>query len=109
MSTPRRRWTVETIESELRPLIAELGRLPKRSECEARGLGGMYRAMRKQDAPDWGYLLEEQNTVLDALPAGARQPTVEEIATAAYFLHINGEDGDPVQHWLQAERQLATV
>jgi hypothetical protein len=101
MSTPRRRWTPETIESELRPLIAELGRLPKRSECEARGLGGMYRAMRKEGAPDWSHLLEAERP--------PSTPTADEIATAAYFLHINGEDGDDVAHWLRAERELATV
>jgi hypothetical protein len=109
MSTPRRRWTVETIEAELRPLIAELGHLPKRSELEARGLGGLYRAMRKDGMPDWSHLVEESTTVTTAVVAAGKRPTVDEIALAAYFLHINGEQGEPMDHWLRAERQLATA
>lgn len=99
MATARRRWTPETIETELRALIAELGHMPTRSELEARGLSGLYKAMRR-DGADWSHLLE-------APPVVAVDH--EQIAVAAYFLHANGAPGAPIDHWLEAERRLTTV
>jgi acyl-CoA synthetase (AMP-forming)/AMP-acid ligase II len=46
MST-RRRWTPETIHAELAPIVAELGRMPKREELAARGLSGLSSAMHR--------------------------------------------------------------
>jgi hypothetical protein len=38
------------------------------------------------------------------------QPTHEEIATRAYFRHLSrqGQPGDPVADWFEAERELKT-
>ena len=80
-------------------MIAELGHMPTRSELEARGLSGLYKAMRR-DGADWSHLLV-------AAPPVTVDP--EQIAIAAYFLHANGTPGDPVDHWLEAERQLTAV
>jgi hypothetical protein len=37
---------------------------------------------------------------------GRRAVTHEQIALRAYELHLAGADGDPVEHWLRAEREL---
>jgi hypothetical protein len=94
MST-RRRWTDDMIDAELRSVVAELGRFPTRSELAARGLGGLYAALcRTGGVSAWRARL--------AVP---RAIAHEEIARHAYFLSQAG-DGDPVTHWLQAEREL---
>ena len=97
MST-RRRWTEDTIDAELRPLVAELGRFPTRSELAARGLSGMYAALfRTGGVGTWRARL-----------AAPRAIAHEDIARRAYFLS-QAEGGDPVAHWLQAERELSAA
>ncbi len=96
----RRRWTQETIEAELRSLIAELGHFPTRSELDARGLSGLYKAMRREGA-DWSHLQEGE--------APAAKVEREHVAVAAYYLSQDGTQGDPVEHWLEAERRLTTA
>jgi hypothetical protein len=93
--TTRRRWTEDTIDAELRPLVAELGRFPTRSELAARGLGGLYAALcRTGGVGAWRARL-----------AAPRAIAHEDIARHAYFLSQAG-GGDAVAHWLQAEREL---
>src|SRR5918995_1206797 len=41
------KWNPETIHAALEPIVAELGRFPKREELSARGLGGLSTAMGK--------------------------------------------------------------
>jgi hypothetical protein len=41
-------------------------------------------------------------------PAGAGV-THEQIAMRAYEIHLSGTGGDPVDHWLRAERELAAA
>jgi hypothetical protein len=38
-----------------------------------------------------------------------RRPTHEEIATRAYFIHLEDGVHDELDNWLRAERELATV
>ena len=93
--TTRRRWTEHTIEAELRPLVAELGHFPSRSELAGRGLGGMYGALaRTGGASLWRARLTAPRAV-----------THDDVARRAYFLSQAG-GGDPLTHWLQAEREL---
>jgi hypothetical protein len=93
--TTRRRWTEATIDAELRPLVAELGRFPTRPELAARGLTGLYRALARTGGTDmWRARLSAPRSVAH-----------DEIALRAYFLSQSG-GGDPISHWLQAEREL---
>jgi|GEM_PF-5693708 len=98
----RRRWTPENIETELRSLVEQLGQIPTRRQLEDRGLSGLYKAMRREGG-DWTHLLPEPAPVIEL--AAVR----ERVATAAYFMHLNGEQGDPVEHWLAAERQIVAA
>jgi hypothetical protein len=93
--TTRRRWTDDTIEAELRPLVAHLGRFPTRSELAARGLSGLYSALARTGG----------TSAWRARLAAPQPPAHEDIARRAYLLSLAG-DGDPVAHWLQAEREL---
>jgi hypothetical protein len=95
--TTRRRWTEETIEAELRPIVAQLGRFPTRSELAARGLSGLYAALaRTGGASAWRERLNGN---------GSRPVGHDDIARRAYFLsQANGSD--PLANWLQAEREL---
>jgi len=95
--TTRRRWTEETIEAELRPIVAQLGRFPTRSELAARGLSGLYAALaRTGGASAWRERLNGN---------GSRTVGHDDIARRAYFLsQANG--ADPLANWLQAEREL---
>ncbi len=45
-TSSRRRWTESTIESQLRVQLAELGHFPTRAELVARGLRGLWDALR---------------------------------------------------------------
>jgi Protein of unknown function (DUF2934) len=38
-----------------------------------------------------------------------RRPTHEEIATRAYFIHLEDGVHDELDNWLRAERELAAV
>ncbi len=114
MST-RRLWNPETIHAALEPIVAELGRFPKRDELAARGLSGLSTAMGKH-----GGVAEWRTRFADAAPAAAvvavAEPVVpvastvvthEEIAERAYYIALDQQGGDPFQHWLAAERELA--
>jgi hypothetical protein len=95
--TTRRRWTEDTIEAELRPIVAQLGRFPTRSELSARGLSGLYAALgRTGGAAAWRARLNGN---------GSRPVGHDDIALRAYFLAQAG-GGDPLANWLQAEREL---
>jgi hypothetical protein len=119
MTTPaRRQWTDETIRAELLPVAEELGRMPKKTELIARGIGGLWAAMGRRGGVDaWREVVAAHlasaaapATVVEA-PAfvASTQPSEEEIAIAAYFLYENGHPGDPQAHWQTAERQLAVA
>jgi hypothetical protein len=96
---PRRRWTTETIQETLEPLVAELGRMPTRKELADRGLSGLTSAMQRHGgAAEW----RERMTPVRAV-------THAEIAERAYFIALSEQGGDPLAHWLAAERELATV
>jgi len=38
-----------------------------------------------------------------------RKPTQEEIATRAYFIHLDEGGRDDLENWLRAERELAAA
>ena len=100
----RRKWDEETIAETLAPVVADLGRMPSRSELAARDLAGLWSAMRRNGgARAWAQRIGE----LDA-HAGARgsTPPEERIRMRAYFLAIEGAPGGPEAHWLRAEREL---
>jgi Protein of unknown function (DUF2934) len=93
----RRRWTDAVIESELRAQTAELGHFPTRSELVARGLRGLWDAMRTSGGVDaW------QARVNGNFSA----PSREEIAARAYALYADGSPGDAEAHWFAAEQEL---
>jgi len=95
----RRRWTDEAIESELRVQIAELGHFPIRSELAARGLRGLWDAMRSSGGVDaW------RERVQRIPPA----PSHEEVAVRAHELYEEGYPGDAEAHWLAAEQELTS-
>jgi hypothetical protein len=103
--TTRRRWTPETIQAELAPIVAELGRMPKREELAERGLSGLTSAMQRHGgAAAWK---ERMLAPVAATSAVAETPAVahEHIAVAAYFKSLEHE-ADPVAIWLDAEREL---
>src|SRR4051794_14556761 len=96
--TTRRRWTPETILAELEPIVAELGRFPKREELAARGLSGLTSAMQRHGGvPAW------RERVTAAAPAIAH----EDIAHRAYLKSLEPGGDDPFANWLDAERELA--
>jgi hypothetical protein len=101
MST-RRRWTPETIQAALEPLVAELGRFPTRAEFADRGLSGLPGAMQRH-----GGVAEWKARVTPAAPAAPVTVPREWIAERAYYLALEAPHGDPLVHWLTAERELA--
>ena len=46
-------------------------------------------------------------------PAASRKkktaPTYEDVATRAYYIHLEGGGADELENWLRAERELATA
>lgn len=36
-------------------------------------------------------------------------PTYEDVATRAYFIHLEGSGAGELENWLRAERELATA
>ena len=89
----RRRWTDESIEATLAPIVADLGRLPTRKELSERGVGGAWSAMQR-------------NGGVDAWRDRLLQPRRDDIERRAYFLALE-RGGDPVDNWLTAEAELA--
>lgn len=112
MSTTKNRWTPETIHATLEPIVAELGRFPKRDELAARGLSGLSSAMgRNGGVAEWRAKFDAQ-PVAD-VPAGtveavSAEVTQAAIAERAYFLALEGGT-DPVINWLTAERELVAA
>jgi len=97
--TTRRRWTPETILAELEPIVAELGRFPKREELAERGLSGLTSAMQRHGGvPAW------RERVTAASPAAASH---DDIAHRAYLKSLEPGGDDPLANWLDAERELA--
>jgi Protein of unknown function (DUF2934) len=93
----RRRWTDEAIEQELRAQSAALGHFPTRSELVARGLRGLWDAVRSSGGVDaWRQRVQ----------SGRPAPSHAEIAARAYELYAHGAPGDAEAHWLAAEREL---
>src|SRR4051794_7670793 len=107
---PRRTWNEATIEAELAPVVAKLGRFPKRAELAAVGLSGLWTAMQRHGGlAAW----RERISSPSAAPAAksvdrADRPTPvdhDDIARRAYFL-AQERGGDPIENWLSAEREL---
>ena len=132
-TTPRRRWTDETIERELRTQMAALGHFPSRAELVAAGLRSLWDAMRAAgDVEAWRTRMNgaqpdpsdqataaqasdqataaqasDQATAAQASDqATAVRASHEAIAARAYELYEQGAPGDHVEHWLAAERDL---
>ena len=120
MST-RSKWTPETIHATLEPIVAELGRFPKRDELSARGLGGLSTAMGKHGGvAEWRARLAETAPAVAAPTAvieaevDVAEPvlvavTHEAIAERAYYIAPDQQGGDPFEHWLTAERELTAA
>ena len=47
-----------------------------------------------------------RKTAVSSRRGGRRAIAHEQIALRAYELHLAGAGGDPVEHWLRAEREL---
>jgi hypothetical protein len=121
----RRRWDEETIAQTLGEVVAELGRMPTRTELERRDLSSLWSAMRRNGGTRvWAARADDlaAATVSPATAAGPvatpadpaatapPEPTVsreDQIRVRAYFLAIHGAPGGPEEHWLRAERELA--
>jgi Protein of unknown function (DUF2934) len=87
----RRKWDEETIARTLGQVVAELGRMPTRTELERRDLSSLWSAMRRNGGTRvW-----------------AARALDEQIRVRAYFLALDGAPGGPEEHWLRAERELA--
>src|SRR5262249_14171889 len=118
MTTPRRRWTPETIQETLEPIVAELGRFPKPKELTERGLSGLSAAMGRNGGVAERKARFDQPVEKGEVPAAvdpveehkpAADVTHEDIATHAYYLAQQHPDADPVDVWLAAERDLVAV
>ena len=91
----RRRWTDESIEATLAPVVADLGRLPTRKELSERGVSGAWSAMQRHGG-------------IDAWRDRLLQPRRDDIERRAYFIALE-RGGDPVDNWLTAEAELAAA
>jgi len=103
----RRRWTDASIESELRAQSAELGHFPTRAELVAKGLRGLWDAMRSSSGGVDGW--RERLDGDPSAPSSERDPSApsrEEIAVRAYELYAQGVPGDAETHWFAAEEEL---
>jgi hypothetical protein len=96
-TTTRRRWTEPTIDAELRTQCAQLGHFPTRAELVARGLRGLWDAMRSSGGVE---------TWRERLSIERPEITPQDIANLAYELYERGTPGDATAHWLAAEQQL---
>ena len=93
----RRRWTDVAIDRELRVQTAELGHFPVRQELVARGLRGLWDAMRSSGGVDaWRERVRDGRAV----------PSREDIAVRAYELYAHGVPGGAYAHWFAAEQAL---
>jgi hypothetical protein len=101
----RRTWTDDTVLAELTAVIGELGRFPKKTDLEARGIGGLWGAMQRRG----GIAVWRERVTATAEPAFVATAGAADVAVAAYFLYQNGHPGGPEEHWLAAERELAAV
>ena len=117
MST-RNKWTPETIHAALEPIVAELGRFPKREELSARGLGGLSTAMGKHGGvAEWRTRFVvtpvEDSVVVEVVEtvevAPAAEVSREAIAERAYYIALEQQGGDPFEHWVAAERELTAA
>jgi hypothetical protein len=118
-----RKWTDERIAATLDAVVADLGRMPSRTELAERDLAALWSAMRRNGGTRlWAQRAEglasatapraapaERATPPErAAPADRVAPPVEErIRVRAYFLAMEGAPGGPEAHWLRAERELA--
>jgi DUF2934 family protein len=114
MTTPsRRQWTDETIREELLPISEELGRMPKKTELTARGIGALWAAMGRRGGVDSWREVVAAHLAAPAIAIDTTTTVVtvpeEQIAIAAYFKFQNGHPGGPESHWHAAQRELATV
>jgi hypothetical protein len=97
ITTTRRRWTDDTIESELLAVCAQLGHFPSRAELVDRGLRGLWDAMRhSRGVEGWS----------DRIVTGRPATSADQVAARAYELYERGTPGDAMDHWLEAEQQL---
>jgi hypothetical protein len=104
----RRTWDEETIARALGQVVAELGRMPSRTELEARDLSALWSAMRRHGGTRAWAARAGDRAAADGTLAGRRAaPAEEEIRLRAYFLALDGAPGGPEEHWLRAERELA--
>jgi hypothetical protein len=112
------KWNPETIHAALEPIVAELGRFPKREELSARGLGGLSTAMGKHGGvAEWRTRFVvtpvADAVVVDVVEtvevAPAAEVTQEAIAERAYYIALEQQGGDPFEHWVKAERELTAA
>jgi DUF2934 family protein len=110
---PRRlKWDETTIAATLGQVVAELGRMPTRTELERLGLSSLWSAMRRHGGTRvWAAraVAATAEPVAGDLAAAAEPPatTEERIRLRAYFLALDGAPGGPQEHWLRAEREIA--
>src|SRR3954453_18359880 len=84
-TSSRRRWTDETIETELTAVVARLGRMPTRRELTEQGLGGLWTARQRQGGlPAW----RGRVTAEPAAPAALAAPSRDDVARRAYFIAL---------------------
>jgi len=113
-----RKWTDERIAATLDAVVADLGRMPSRTELAERDLAALWSAMRRNGGTRmWAQRAEglASATAPRAAPADraappadrAAPPAEERIRVRAYFLAMEGAPGGPEAHWLRAERELA--
>ena len=106
-----RKWTDERIAATLEAVVADLGRMPTRTELAERDLAALWSAMRRNGGTRlWAQRAGglASGTAAMAVPADrAAAPAEERIRVRAYFLAIEGAPGGPEAHWLRAERDLA--
>jgi hypothetical protein len=119
-----RKWTDERIAAALAAVVADLGRMPSRTELAERDLAALWSAMRRNGGTRlWaqrasggpGPATARRATPADRAappdhatpPDRAAPPPEERIRVRAYFLAMEGAPGGPEAHWLRAERELA--
>jgi hypothetical protein len=125
-----RKWTDERIAATLDAVVADLGRMPTRTELAERDLAALWSAMRRNGGTRlWaqrasggpGPATARRATPADraappdhatppdraTAPDRAAPPPEERIRVRAYFLAMEGAPGGPEAHWLRAERELA--
>jgi hypothetical protein len=106
----RRKWDEQTIAATLGEVVAELGRMPTRTELERRNLSSLWSAMRRHGGTRvWAARAGDLAGAAAPVATAAERPaTIEErIRLRAYFLAIDGAPGGPEEHWLRAEREIA--